>query len=64
MSAQVTGTPPIGDPFRMGVLDRDGEDLVDGVQLEVFDVPVSVPLVVTTSGAGRPATDASVGPGR
>ena len=31
------------DPFRMGILDRDGEDLLDGVQLEVFDVPVSVP---------------------
>jgi len=29
---------------RKPILDRDGEDLVDGVQLEVFDVPVSVRL--------------------
>jgi len=30
---------------RIAILDRDGEDLLDGVQLEVFDVPVSVPQV-------------------
>ncbi len=34
-------------PTRKTNLDRDGEDLVDGVRLEVFDVPVSVPLSVT-----------------
>jgi len=32
-----------------GWRDRDGEDLVDGVQLEVFDVPVSVPLLTRTA---------------
>jgi hypothetical protein len=30
-----------------GILDRHGEDLVDGVQLEVFDVPVNVPWVLS-----------------
>jgi len=48
--------------FRRGILDRDGEDLVDGVQLEVFDVPVSVPPAAIGLVSGRlladaPATD-------
>jgi len=36
-----SATPSVS---RCPILDRDGEDLVDGVQLEVFDVPVSVSL--------------------
>jgi hypothetical protein len=33
---------------RKRILDRDGENLVDGVHLEVFDVPVSVRLLGLT----------------
>jgi len=42
-----------------GILDRDGEDPVDDVHLEVFDVPVSVPatakLIVTNAGTTQAA---------
>ena len=34
---------PQDSPHRSRILDRDGENLADGVQLEVFDVPVIVP---------------------